>query len=159
MKTLKNRYQESSEEDIQYKNFIIELNKLDDDSLDEVSIKNIKKSVAQRYKELSRRMKKIAGLAITKLKKKRAQTRKRDAASLLKSSQKQAKMMIIKKQLGPDIKYNELPIQKRIQINQQIVAKKKKVIDKLSKKILRKLKASEGERVAKAKQRAKDALS
>jgi hypothetical protein len=60
-------------------------------------------------------------------------------------------MMVIKRSLGPDIKYNELPLQKRIQINQKIVAKKAKVIQKMTKKILRKLKAGEGERVKKAK--------
>ena len=60
-------------------------------------------------------------------------------------------MMVIKRSLAPDINYKELPIQKRIQIDQKIVAKKRKVIDKISKKILRKLKAGEGERVKQAK--------
>jgi hypothetical protein len=83
------------------------------------------------------------------MKKQRAQLRRRDDASLLKSAGKQAKMLVIKKQLGPDIKYNELPLQKRIQINQKIVSKKAKVIQKITKKILRKLKAGEGERVKK----------
>ena len=49
-------------------------------------------------------------------------------------------MMVIKRSLGPDINYKELPMQKRIQIDQKIVAKKRKLIDKISKKILRKLK-------------------
>ena len=60
-------------------------------------------------------------------------------------------MMVIKRSLGPDINYKELPMQKRIQIDQKIVAKKRAVIDKISKKILRKLKAGEGERVKQAK--------
>ena len=59
-------------------------------------------------------------------------------------------MKVIKRQLG-DINYKELPIDKRIQINQKIVAKKKKTIDKMTKKILRQLKAGEGERVKKNK--------
>ena len=42
-------------------------------------------------------------------------------------------------------------MQKRIQIDQKIVAKKRKVIDKISQKILRKLKAGEGERIKKNK--------
>ena len=42
--------------------------------------------------------------------------------------------------LGKTINYKELPIQKRIQIDQNIVAKKRKIIDKISKKILRQLK-------------------
>ena len=109
------------------------------------------KSPVQRRKEMGRRMKLLAQKSSTKLKKKRALLRKRDTASLMKSAQKQAKMTVIKKQLGPEVNYNELPIQKRIQIDQKITAKKAKVIQKMTKKILRKLKAGEGERVKKAK--------
>ena len=60
-------------------------------------------------------------------------------------------MKVIKKSLGPDINYNELPINKRIQIDQKVTAKKAKVIQKMTKKILRGLKAKEGERVKQAK--------
>ena len=109
------------------------------------------KSPMQRRREMGRRMKLLAKKASTKLKKKRALLRKRDTASLQKSAAKQAKMVIIKKQLGPEVKYNELPIQKRIQIDQKITAKKAAVIQKMTKKILRKLKAAEGERVKQAK--------
>ena len=109
------------------------------------------KSQMQRRREMGRRMKLLAKKASTKLKKKRALLRKRDTASLQKSAAKQAKMIIIKKQLGPEVKYNELPIQKRIQIDQKITAKKAAVIQKMTKKILRKLKAAEGERVKQAK--------
>ena len=56
-------------------------------------------------------------------------------------------MMVIKRQLG-EVKYNELPIQKRIQIDQKITAKKVKVIQKMTKKLLRKP-TKEGERVKK----------
>ena len=59
-------------------------------------------------------------------------------------------MMVIKRSLG-DVDYKELPIQKRIQIDQKITAKKQKVIQKITKKLLRKLKAGEGERVKKAR--------
>ena len=109
-----------------------------------------KKSDVQRRREMGRRMKLLAKKSSTKLKKKRALLRKRDSASLKKSADKQAKMMVIKRQLG-DINYNELPIQKRIQIDQNITAKKAKVIQKISTKLLRKLKAGEGERVKKAR--------
>ena len=109
------------------------------------------KSPMQRRKEMGRRMKLLAKKSSTKLKKKRALLRKRDTASLMKSAQKQAKMNVIKKQLGPEVNYNELPVQKRIQIDQKITAKKAKVIQKMTKKILRQLKAGEGERVKKAK--------
>ena len=113
------------------------------------------KSPMQRRREMGRRMKLLAKKSSTKLKKKRALPRKRDTASLQKSAAKQAKMTVIKKQLGPEVNYNELPVQKRIQIDQKITAKKAAVIQKMTKKILRQLKAKEGERVKKAK----DALS
>ena len=109
-----------------------------------------KKSDVQRRREMGRKMKLLAKKASTKMKKKRALLKKRDTASLQKSSQKQAKMMVIKRSLG-DVDYKELPIQKRIQIDQKITAKKQKVIQKITKKLLRKLKAGEGERVKKAR--------
>ena len=115
------------------------------------------KSPMQRRREMGRRMKLLAKKSSTKLKKKRALLRKRDTASLQKSAAKQAKMKVIKKQLGPDINYNELPINKRIQIDQKIVAKKRKVIDKIAKKLLRGLKAGESKRIAKAKETQKNA--
>ena len=108
------------------------------------------KSPMQRRREMGRRMKLLAKKASTKIKKKRALLKKRDTASLQKSAQKQAKMMVIKRSLG-DVDYKELPIQKRIQIDQKITAKKQKVIQKITKKLLRKLKAGEGERVKKAR--------
>ena len=156
MKTLKERYYESSEEYVQLELFMKELNKLNDESLDENVLKKVAKNIKARYLELSRRMKKVARSAIAKFKRKRTQTRKKDSGQLLQAAQRQAKMIIIKKQLGPEVKYKELPIHKRIQINQKIVAKKKKAIDKLSKKIFRQLRAKEGERVAKAKQKKKE---
>jgi len=109
------------------------------------------KSPMQRRREMGRRMKLLAKKSSTKIKKKRALLRRRDTASLSKSAAKQAKMIIIKKQLGPNVNYNELPLQKRIQIDQKVVAKKAKVIQKITKKLLRGLKAKEGERVKKAK--------
>ena len=89
---------------------------------------------------MGRRMKLLAKKSSTKMKKKRALLRKRDAASLMKSAQKQAKMTVIKKQLG-EINYNELPIQKRIQIDQKITAKKAKVIQKMTKENFKKVKS------------------
>ena len=122
---------------------------LQETSLEEKSIKP-KKSPIQLRRAMGRRMELLAKKSSTKMKKKRALLRKRDSASLKKSADKQAKMMVIKRQLG-DINYNELPIQKRIQIDQNITAKKAKVIQKISTKLLRKLKAGEGERVKKAR--------
>ena len=122
---------------------------LQETSLGEKSIKP-KKSPIQLRRAMGKRMRLLAKKSSTKMKKKRSLLRKRDSATLKKSADKQAKMMVIKRQLG-DINYNELPIQKRIQIDQNITAKKAKVIQKITTKLLRKLKAGEGERVKKAR--------
>ena len=82
MKTLKERYYESSEEYVKFELFMKELNKLNDESLDENVLKKVAKSVF--HLELSRRMKKVAKSAIAKFKRKRTQTRKRDSAQLSK---------------------------------------------------------------------------
>ena len=107
--------------------------------------------IMQNRRKMGRRMKLLAKKSSVKMKKARMKLRRRDTASLEAIAKRQAKMMVIKRSLGPDVNYKELPMQKRIQIDQKIVAKKRAVIDKISKKILRKLKAGEGERVKQAK--------
>ena len=114
--------------------------------------------IMQQRRKMARRMKLLARKSSTKIKKKRNKVRRRDADTLNAIAKRQAKQMVIKRSLGPAINYKELPIQKRIQIDQNIVAKKRKVIDKISKKILRKLKAGEGERIKKNKMAAADAV-
>ena len=52
MKTLKERYYESSEEYAQFELFMKELNKLNDESLDENVLKKVAKSIKQRYKRI-----------------------------------------------------------------------------------------------------------
>lgn len=102
-------------------------------------------------KKMGRKMKLLAKKSSVKAKKERMKLRRRDPDALQAIAKRQAKMMVIKRSLGPDVNYKELPMQKRIQIDQKIVAKKRAVIDKISKKILRTLKAGEGERVKQAK--------
>ena len=102
-------------------------------------------------KKMGRKMKLLAKKSSVKAKKERMKLRRRDPDALQAIAKRQAKQMVIKRSLGPDVNYKELPIQKRIQIDQKIVAKKRAVIDKISKKILRQLKAGEGERVKQAK--------
>ena len=102
-------------------------------------------------KKMGRKMKLLAKKSSVKAKKERMKLRRRDPDALQAIAKRQAKMMVIKRSLGPDVNYKELPMQKRIQIDQKIVAKKRAVIDKISKKILRQLKAGEGERVKQAK--------
>ena len=118
---------------------------------DEIDEKQTPAQIMQNRRKMSRRMKILAKKSSTKMKKKRARVRRRDPDALQAIAKRQAKMMVIKRSLGPDINYKELPMQKRIQIDQKVVAKNRAVIDKISKKILRKLKAGEGERVKQAK--------
>ena len=109
-----------------------------------------KKSPAEIMKQrrkMGRRMKLLARKSSTKMKKKRNRLRRRDNDALRASAQRQAKMLVIKRSLGPDVNYKELPIAKRIQIDQRIVSKKRKIIDKITKKLLRQLKQKEGQRV------------
>jgi len=110
----------------------------------------------QTRRKMARRMKLLARRTSTKMKKKRMRTRRRGDDALQKIAQRQAKMAVIKRSMG-NVDYKELPLQKRIQIDQKIVAKKRKVIDKIAKKLLRGLKAGEGKRIAQAKERQKNA--
>ena len=107
-------------------------------------------------KKMARRMKLLARKPSVKIAKKRSLLRRRSPEKLQKSAQRQAKMMVIKRSLG-NVKYSELPLQKRIKIDQTIVAKKRKVIDKIAKKVLLKLKAGETKRVKKNKEAQKNA--
>ena len=112
----------------------------------------------QLRRAMGRRMKLLAKKSSTKMKKKRSRLRKRSSDQLMKSAARQAKMMVIKRSLGANVKYNELPLQKRIQIDQKIVARKAAVIQKISKKLLRGLKAGESERIRKNKLAQADAV-
>ena len=110
----------------------------------------------QTRRKMARRMKLLAKRTSTKMKKKRMRTRRRGDDALQKIAQRQAKMAVIKRSMG-NVDYKELPLQKRIQIDQKIVARKRKVIDKIAKKLLRGLKAGESKRIAKAKEAQKNA--
>ena len=63
-------------------------------------------------KKMGRRMRILAKKSSVKMKKARMKLRRRDTASLEAIAKRQAKMMVIKRSLGPDINYKELPIQK-----------------------------------------------
>ena len=125
----------------------------------EVNSVDEKQSPAQQMqtrRKMARRMKILAKRTSTKMKKKRMKTRRRSDDALKNIAAKQAKMAVIKRSMG-NVDYKELPLQKRIQIDQKIVAKKRKVIDKIAKKLLRGLKAGESKRIAKAKEAQKNA--
>ena len=103
--------------------------------------------IMQQRRKMGRRMKLLARKSSTKMKKKRNRLKRRGNDALKASAQRQAKMAVIKRSLGPGVNYKELPIAKRIQIDQTIVAKKRKVIDKITQKLLRQLKQKEGQRI------------
>ena len=121
------------------------------DLFEDIEEKATPAQMMQNRRKMARRMKILAKKSSVKAKKARMRLRRRGTDALQAAAKRQAKMMVIKRTLGPGINYKELPMQKRIQIDQKVVAKKRAVIDKISKKILRKLKAGECERVKQAK--------
>ena len=125
---------------------------------DDVEEKMSPAKAMQLRRAMGRRMKLLAKKSATKMKKKRARLKRRSTDKLAKSAQRKAKMMVINRSLGGSVKYNELPLQKRIQIDQKIVARKIKVIQKIAKKLLRGLIAGESQRIRKNKQAQQDAV-
>ena len=104
-------------------------------------------SVTQR-KKLARRMAKLQRSPAFQAKKKRNALKMRDPAKLLMIARRQ----LIKKyrdKFFPD--YDNQPVQRRVMIDQQIMQKYGKKIDKGSKKVAMKLKANEADRIKKAK--------
>ena len=112
----------------------------------------------QLRRAMGRRMKLLAKKSATIMKKKRARLKRRSTGKLAKTAQRKAKMMVINRSMGGSVKYNELPLQKRIQIDQKIVARKAKVIQKIAKKLLRGLIAGEAQRIRKNKATQDDAV-
>ena len=112
----------------------------------------------QLRRAMGRRMKLLAKKSATIMKKKRSRLKRRSTDKLAKTAQRKAKMMVINRSMGGSVKYNELPLQKRIQIDQKIVARKAKVIQKIAKKLLRGLIAGESQRIRKNKQAQQDAV-
>ena len=112
----------------------------------------------QLRRAMGRRMKLLAKKSATIMKKKRARLKRRSTDKLAKTAQRKAKMMVINRSMGGSVKYNELPLQKRIQIDQKIVARKAKVIQKIAKKLLRGLIAGEAQRIRKNKATPDDAV-
>ena len=125
---------------------------------DDVEEKMSPAKAMQLRRAMGRRMKLLAKKSATKMKKKRARLKKRSTDKLAKTAQRKAKMMVINRSMGGSVKYNELPLQKRIQIDQKIVARKAKVIQKIAKKLLRGLIAGESQRIRKNKQAQQDAV-
>ena len=102
------------------------------DLFTELEEKKSPAEIALQRRKLGRRMRMLARKSSTKMKKKRMRTKRRSPDALMAIAKRQAKMLVIKRSLGPEINYKELPIQKRIQIDQNITSKKRAVIDKIS---------------------------
>ena len=100
-------------------------------------------------KKLARRMAKLQKSPAFQMKKKRSALRMRDPAKLLVIARKKLKQKYRDK-LFPD--YKNQSVQRRTMIDQQIMQKYGKKIDKGSKKLAMKLKANEAERIKKARE-------
>ena len=99
-------------------------------------------------KKLARRMAKLQKSPAFQMKKKRSALKMRDFAKLLVIARKKL-MQGYRDKLFPD--YKNQPVQRRTMIDQQIMQKYGKKIDKFSKKAAMKLKALEPERIKKAR--------
>jgi len=106
-----------------------------------------KVDVVQRKKQ-ARRMSRLVKTAGFKLKKKRSQLRILDIAKLTVIAKKKV-VQSYRDKFYPE--YKEMGLQQRVIIDQKIQQKFGKKIDKLTKKLVVKLKAGEAERVAKVK--------
>ena len=104
-------------------------------------------SVVQRRK-MARRMSKMARSAGFKLKKKRAKLRRRSPEKIATIARKQA-IKMIRDKFYPQ--YKSMAFAQRVKIDQIMMQKYGKKIDKIAKKKAMILKKGESERIAKAK--------
>ena len=104
-------------------------------------------SVATR-KKMARRMAKMAKSTVTQMKKKRAALRIRNPAKLLQLARKKT-IQSYRDKFFPG--YKDMAPQQKVKIDQTVMQKYGKKIDKISKKVAKKLQKAEVERVKKAK--------
>jgi len=104
-------------------------------------------SIAQRKKQ-ARRMAVLAKSSAFQAKKKRTLMKVRNSQKLLLVAKKQT-LMNFRKKLYPN--YKDMPIPQKVKVDQIIMQRFGKKIDKVAKKVAMKLKAKEAERVAKLK--------
>ena len=110
-------------------------------------------SVVQR-KKLQRRMAKMAKSPVIQMKKKRAMLKMRNPAKLALLARKKTIQSFRDKFYSG---YKEMSLQQRVKVDQMIMQKYGKKIDKISKKVAKQLQKAEIERVKKAKAAQKDA--
>ena len=110
-------------------------------------------SVVQRKKQ-SRRMAKMARSPVIQMKKKRAALKMRNPAKLAVLARKKT-IQSFRDKFYPS--YGEMSLQQRVKVDQMIMQKYGKKIDKVSKKVAKQLQKQEVERVKKAKEAQKNA--
>ena len=109
-------------------------------------------SMAQRRK-MALRMRKLTKSAAFKSKVARKKMRLADTETLHKRAHKQAKAKVIQKWSGLDKQdYNNLPLPQRIALDQKITSKRGPLIQKIAKKLVKKLKVAEVERLKKMRE-------
>ena len=110
-------------------------------------------SVVQR-KKAARRMAKMAKSPVTQMKKKRAMLKMRNPAKLALLARKKT-IQSFRDKFYPS--YGEMSLQQRVKVDQMVMQKYGKKIDKISKKVAKQLQKLEVERVKKAKEAQRDA--
>ena len=110
-------------------------------------------NVAQRKKQ-ARRMAKLARSPAFQFKKKKAMLKMRNPAKLHMAARKKT-IQIFRDKFYPS--YGDMSLQQKVKIDQLIMVKYGKKIDKISKKMAMKLKKLEIERIKKARENKPDA--
>ena len=110
-------------------------------------------SVVQR-KKLQRRMAKLAKSPVIQMKKQRAMLRMRNPAKLALLARKKT-IQKFRDKFYPS--YKDMSLQQRVKVDQMVMQKYGKKIDKVSKKVAKQLQKLEVERVKKARESQKDA--
>ena len=110
-------------------------------------------SVVQR-KKLQRRMAKMAKSPVIQMKKQRAMLKMRNPAKLALLARKKT-IQSFRDKFYPS--YGEMSLQQRVKVDQMIMQKYGKKIDKISKKVAKQLQKLEVERVKKARETQRNA--
>ena len=110
-------------------------------------------NVVQR-KKMQRRMAKMAKSPVVQMKKQRARLKVRSPAKLAVLARKKT-IQSFRDKFYPG--YGEMSLQQRVKVDQMVMQKYGKKIDKISKKVAKQLQKLEVERVKKAKEAQKNA--
>ncbi len=110
-------------------------------------------NVAQRKKQ-ARRMAKLARSPAFQFKKKKAMLKMRNPAKLHMAARKKT-IQIFRDKFYPS--YDEMSLQQKVIVDQRLMAKYGSKIDKISKKVVMKLKKQELERIKQARKNQSDA--